>query len=68
MRDTVLRDILFADDCTLNVSHEQGTQAEMDSFSSACDSFSFTINTKKTEIMFQQAPGNQYHEMQISIT
>ena len=42
-------------------------QAEMDSFSSACDNFGLTISTKKTEVMFQPAPGNQYHEPQISV-
>jgi len=65
--ETVLRDFLFADDCAINASHEQEMQERMDSFSSACSNFGFTISTKKTEVMFQPAPGNQYHEPQISV-
>ena len=42
-------------------------QAEMDSFSAACNNFGLTISTKKTEVMFQPAPGNQYHEPQITV-
>ena len=67
VRETVLRDFLFADDYALNVSHEQEMQAEMDCFSSACDNFGLNISTKKTDVMFQPAPGNQYHEPQISV-
>ena len=65
MKETVLRDFLFADDCALNTSDEHKMQVEMDSFSAAYNNFGLTINTKKTEVMFQPAPGNQYHEPQI---
>ena len=65
LRETVLREFLFDDDCALNVSHEQEMQVEMDSFFSVCDNFGLTISTKKTKGMFQLAPGNQYHEPQI---
>jgi len=37
-------------------------QQEMDAFSSACNNFGFTINTKKTEVMYQPAPGIPYQE------
>ena len=67
VKETVLRDFLFADDCALNASDEQEMQAEMDSFSAACNNFSLTISTKKTEVMFQPAPGNQYHALQITV-
>ena len=59
MKETVLRDFLFAD--------EQEVQAKMDSFSVACNNFGRTISTKKTEVMFQPAAGNQYHEPQITV-
>ena len=36
-------------------------QAEMGSFSSTCDKFGLIISTKRTEVLFQSAPGNQYH-------
>ena len=39
----------------------------MDSFSAACNNFGLTISTKNTEVMFQPAPGNQYHEPQITV-
>ena len=67
VKETVLRDFLFADDCALNASDEQEMQAKMDSFSAACNNFGLTISTKKTEVMFQPAPGNQYHELQITV-
>ena len=65
VKETVLRDFLIADDCTLNASDEKEMQAEMDSFSAACNNFGLTIGTNKTEVMFQPALGNQYHEPRI---
>ena len=67
VKETVLRDFLFADDCALNASDEHEMQVEMDSLSAACNNFGLTISTKKTQVMFQPAPGNQYHEPQISV-
>ena len=43
MKETVLRDFLFADDCSLNTSDEQEMQDEMYSLSPACDNFGLTI-------------------------
>ena len=65
VKETVLRDFLITDDCTLNASDEKEMQAEMDSFSAACNNFGLTIGTNKTEVMFQPALGNQYHEPRI---
>ena len=67
VKDTVIRDLLFADDCALNANNEQEMQLEMDRFSTACDNFSLTINTKKTEVMYQPAPGNPYQEPNITV-
>ena len=67
VKETVLRDFLFPGECALNASNEQEMQAKMDSFSAACNNFGRTISTKKTEVMFQPAPGNQYHEPQITV-
>ena len=64
---TIVRDFLFADDCTLNAGDEQEMQQYMDKLSSACDNFSLTISTKKTEVMYQPAPGNQYLDPQILV-
>ncbi|XP_063593893.1 uncharacterized protein LOC134770856 [Penaeus indicus] len=56
VKETILRDFLFADDCALNAGNEHEMQAEMDCFSTACNNFGLTISTKKTEVMFQPAP------------
>ena len=67
VKDTVIRDLVFADDCALNANNEQEMQLEMDGFSTACDNFGFTISTKKTEVMYQPAPGNPYQEPNITV-
>ena len=67
VKETVLRDFLFADDCALNASDVHEMQVEMDSLSAVCNNFGLTISTKKTQVMFQPAPGNQYHEPKISV-
>ncbi|XP_071508585.1 uncharacterized protein [Diadema antillarum] len=67
VKETVIRDFSFADDCALNANGEDEMQLQMDRFSSDCDNFGLTISTKKTEVMFQPAPGSQYHEPQIQV-
>ena len=67
VKETVIRDFLFADDCALNAGNEQEMQALMDNFSSACTNFGLTISIKKTEVMFQPAPGNLPHDPQIKV-
>ena len=67
VKDTVIRDLVFADDCALNANNEQEMQLEMDVFSTACDNFGFTISTKKTEMMYQPAPENPYQKPNITV-
>ncbi|KAL8567720.1 hypothetical protein ACOMHN_009028 [Nucella lapillus] len=62
VKETVLRDLLFADDCALNAGDEQEMQAEMDNLSSACNNFGLTISTKKTEVIYI----SRRHEKQIN--
>ena len=57
VKETVVRDLLFADDCALCAETESKMQNLMDCFSEACDNFGLTINTKKTEVLHQPAPG-----------
>ena len=64
--DTV-NDLLFADDCALNASSETEMQTIVDKFSAACTDFGLTVSTKKTEVMFQPAPGTPYCEPCIHI-
>ncbi|PFX19481.1 LINE-1 retrotransposable element ORF2 protein [Stylophora pistillata] len=61
------RDFLFADDCALNTSTESDMQENMDLFTQACDDFSLTISTKKTEVMHQPAPATAYTEPIITV-
>ena len=49
-----LRELLFADDCTLNSNTEAEMQQSVNHFSRACDNFGFTISTKKTEVMHRE--------------
>ena len=56
VKETVIRNLLFAEDCALNANKEQEMQKEMNRFSSTCDNFGLTISTKKTKMMFQPAP------------
>ena len=67
VEDTVIRDLLFADDYTLNASTEQEMHLEMYRFSTACENFGLTISTKKTEVMYQPALGNPYQEPNITV-
>lgn len=67
VKETVLRDFLFADDCALNASTEPEMQASMDKFSSACNNFGLTINIKKTEVTHQPAPHAPYSEPSITV-
>src|ERR1700754_5109922 len=62
-----LRDFLFADDCALNAGNANDMQESLDLFSTACSNFGLTISTKKTEVMYQPAPGKQYRESTITV-
>uniref|UniRef100_A0A0B7B435 Reverse transcriptase domain-containing protein n=1 Tax=Arion vulgaris TaxID=1028688 RepID=A0A0B7B435_9EUPU len=46
---------------------EEEMQTYMDTFSMAYDMFGLTINIKKTEVMFQPAPREQYYDPIINI-
>ena len=62
-----MRDFQFADDCAVNASSEDEMQRNMDTFSSACVVFGFTISTKKTKVMFQPAPHTNYSNPTITV-
>ena len=66
VKETFIRDFLFADDCALNALSEPDMQNTVDKFSAACDNFGLTISTTKTEVMHQPAPGKPYEEPTIT--
>ena len=47
----MIRDLVFADDCTLNADNEQKMQLEMDGLSTAWDNVGLSISTRKIEVM-----------------
>ena len=67
VKETVLRDFLFADDCALNASSNDEMQASMDKFATACDNFGLTISIRKTEVMHQPSPQSPYTEPVITV-
>ena len=64
---SLIRDLLYADDCDLLTHTEQDLQNLMNLFSSACKILGLEISFKKTVIMFQPAPGNAYIEPSIFV-
>ena len=53
-----IRDLLFADDCALAACSQEALQRLCDSFAAASRRFGLTISIKKTETLYQPAPGN----------
>ena len=62
-----IRDLLFADDCALAALSQEALQRLCDCFASAASRFGLTISIKKTEALFQPAPGNLYEAPAITI-
>ena len=67
VKSHTIRDLLFADDCALNANTEADLQSIIDRISKACTNFGLTINTEKTEVMLQPAPGKSYFEPCIKV-
>ena len=62
-----IRDLLVAGDCALNATSHEKMQQYMNKFKEACDNFGLAISTKKTEVMYQPAPGVAYIEPNIEV-
>ena len=62
-----MHDLLFADDCALNVSSEVGLQQSMNRFLSACNTFGLTISTQKMQAMCQPALHTMQPNPRISV-
>ena len=62
----VLDELLFTDDMAKGAPTEQKTQIGVDQVSDSCDRYDLTISTKKTEVVYHQAPGKPYEEPTIT--
>ena len=63
----VLDEFLFADDMTKGAPTEEKMQKGVDQVSDSCDSYDLTISIKKTEVVYQPAPGKPYKEPIITV-
>ena len=62
MQTEVLDEFLFADDMAKGALTEEKMQKGVDQVSDSCDSYDLTISIKKTEVVYQPAPGNHHSE------
>lgn len=67
IKQQLVKDFLFADDCALSATSEEKMQLELDRFETACNNYGLTISTKKTEVMYQPSPGNPPAKPNITI-
>ena len=63
----MLDEFLFADDIAKGAPTEEKTQKDVDQLSDSCDSYDLTISIKKTEVLYQPAPGKPYKEPTITV-
>ena len=67
MQTEVLDKFLFADDMENGAPTEEKMQKGVDQVSDSCDSYVLTISIKKTEVVYQLAPGKPYKEPTITV-
>ena len=67
MQTEVLDEFLFADDMAKGAPIEEKMQKGVDQISDSCDSYDLTISFKKTEVVYQPAPGKPYKEPIITV-
>ena len=62
-----LDEFLFANDMAKGAPTEEKMQKGVDQVSDSCDSYNLTISIKKTEVVYQPAPGKPYKEPIITV-
>ena len=63
----VLDEFLFANDIAKGAPTEEKMQKGVDQVSDSCHSYNLTISIKKTEIVYQPAPGKPYKEPTVTV-
>ena len=63
----VLDEFLSADDMAKGAPTEKKMQKGVNQVSDSCDSYDLTISIKKTEVVYQLAPGKPYKEPTITV-
>ena len=58
VRETTIREMLFADDAAVATHEQAELQSLMDRFSGACKEFGLTISLKKTNVLGQDTPAS----------
>ena len=66
MQTEVLDEFIFADDMAKGAPTEEKMQKGVDQISESSDSYDLAISIKKTEVVYQPAPGKPYKESTIS--
>ena len=67
VESTVIRDLLFADDCALAASSHEDLQRLCDSFANAASKFGLKISIDKTKSMYQPPPRMAYQAPDIHV-
>ena len=67
MQTEVQDEFLFADDMPKDAPTEEKMQKGVDQVSDSCDSYDLTTSIKKTEVVYQPAPGKPYKELTITV-
>ena len=67
MQTEVLDEFLFADDMAKSAPTEEKMQKCVGQVSDACGSYYLTVSIKKTEVVYQPAPGKSYKEPTITV-
>ena len=63
----VLDEFLYADNMAKVAPTEEKMQKGVDQVSDSCDSYDLTISIKKTEVVYQPAPGKPYNEPTVTV-
>ena len=63
----VLDEFLFADDMANGAPTEEKMQKGVDQVSDSCDSYNLTISIKKTEVVYQPAPGKPNKKSTVTV-